>query len=213
LEGVVLALETARAVEEQGELRHVQQWIRRAADEAEKSGNDERVLVLARAAANVTNAIESALVSDTAPRPAETGSIAPTLATLMSSAPVSTVSGPARSAATSTVATIPPSDRFETTIPPPASPPAISAPASAVSELSKQAGKALVWPTTSMGAIPVAVPGSIQNLGSFVVQRLDGGQPMPTGTVAAVLVLTNEIAGILELAARLCEIDRATRKR
>jgi hypothetical protein len=65
---------------------------------------------------------------------------------------------------------------------------------------------------TSIGAIPVAIPGSIQNASSFVVQRLDGGQPLPSGTVEAVLVLTNEIEGILELAARLREIKNATKK-
>src|SRR5512145_1620785 len=86
-DGVLLALETARALEEQGDIREVARWLCRAADEAAKDGNDERVLVLARAAADLTDAIECAAVSDTAPRPAEEASIAPALATLMSSTP------------------------------------------------------------------------------------------------------------------------------
>jgi hypothetical protein len=57
-EGVRMALETARSLEAEGELRGAARWIGRAADEAEKGGNEERVLVLARAAADLTNMIE-----------------------------------------------------------------------------------------------------------------------------------------------------------
>jgi len=57
-EGVRIALETARSIEAQGELRGAARWIGRAADEAEKEGDEERVLVLARAAADLTNMIE-----------------------------------------------------------------------------------------------------------------------------------------------------------
>jgi hypothetical protein len=57
-EGVRMALETARSLEAQGDLRGAARWIGRAADEAEKGGNEERVLVLARAAADLTNMIE-----------------------------------------------------------------------------------------------------------------------------------------------------------
>ncbi len=59
-DGVLLALETARALEEEGDLREAARWIRRAANEAEKDGNDQRVLALARAAADLTTAIETA---------------------------------------------------------------------------------------------------------------------------------------------------------
>jgi hypothetical protein len=57
-EGVRMALETARSLEAQGDLRGAARWMGRAADEAEKGGNEERVLVLARAAADLTNMIE-----------------------------------------------------------------------------------------------------------------------------------------------------------
>jgi len=213
-DGVLLALETARALEEQGEMREVARWLRRAADEAAKDGNDERVLVVARAAADLTDAIECASVSDTAPRPAESA-IAPALATLMSSVPPGSArpfSRPVPAGTASMPATIPPSDWSDPTIPPPATLPAISGPISSVSEISKPEDQPLAERIVSMGAIPVAIPGSIQNVSTFVVQRLDGGQPLPMGTVEAVLVLTNEIEGILELATRLREVKHATKK-
>jgi hypothetical protein len=213
-DGVVLALETARALEEQGEMREVARWLRRAAEEATKDGNDERVLVLARAAADLTDAIECASVSDTAPRPAQSASIAPTLATLMSSVPPFSARAFSRTVPAGSIsmpATIPPSDWFDPTIPPPATLPAISAPVSSVSEISKPSDRRAIERLTSIGAIPVAIPGSIQNASAFVVQRLDGGQPLPTGAVEAVLLLTNEIEGILELAERLREIKGATK--
>jgi hypothetical protein len=51
---LVVALETARALEAQGDLREAAKWLRRAADQAERDGNDARVVVLARAAADLT---------------------------------------------------------------------------------------------------------------------------------------------------------------
>jgi len=56
---LVLALETARALEAQGEIREAVRWLRRAADQAEQDGNDARVLVLARAAADLTNTVSN----------------------------------------------------------------------------------------------------------------------------------------------------------
>jgi len=50
---VVLALVTAQALEAQGEIREAAQWLRRAADQARKDGNDERAVVLARAAVDL----------------------------------------------------------------------------------------------------------------------------------------------------------------
>ena len=63
---LVLALETARALEAQGEIREAVRWLRRAADQAEQDGNDARVLVLARAAADLTNTV----VTGSSPAPA-----------------------------------------------------------------------------------------------------------------------------------------------
>jgi hypothetical protein len=76
---LVLALETARALEAQGDLREAARWLRRAAEQAEQDGNDERVLALARAAADLTNTIASSPAPPaSSPRPAnvtERGSI------------------------------------------------------------------------------------------------------------------------------------------
>jgi hypothetical protein len=52
---VVLALVTAEALESQGEVREAARWLRRGADQARREGNEERVLMLARAAAHLTN--------------------------------------------------------------------------------------------------------------------------------------------------------------
>jgi hypothetical protein len=56
-EGVRVALETARSLEAQGEHREAARWIHRAADEAAKEDKQDRVLVLRRAAADLTDAI------------------------------------------------------------------------------------------------------------------------------------------------------------
>jgi hypothetical protein len=50
---VVLALVTAQALESQGEIREAARWLRRGADQARREGDEERVLVLARAAAHM----------------------------------------------------------------------------------------------------------------------------------------------------------------
>jgi hypothetical protein len=210
-EGVLLALETARALEEQGDMREVARWLRRAADEAEKDGNDERVLVLARAAADLADAIENAGEPGAAPRPSHTGSIA---ATLMSPPPPFSraSSRPPPSEESTSSPTIPPSDWSEPTIPPPAALPAAGPAVSYTHELRTSENKMLLDRAMYTQALPVAIPASIRNANSFFVQRLDGGQPLPAGMVQAVLVLTNEIEDILELADRLREVDRATKK-
>jgi hypothetical protein len=69
-DGVRMALETAYSLEVQGELRGVARWIGRAADEAEKAGNEGRALVLALAAADLTNVIEFGPEASTRPRAA-----------------------------------------------------------------------------------------------------------------------------------------------
>src|SRR5258707_7304395 len=56
-EDVIVALQTARALQKKGDLPESLRWLRRAADVAEQTGNDRRALVLARAAADLTNLI------------------------------------------------------------------------------------------------------------------------------------------------------------
>src|SRR5687768_3076699 len=68
---LLLALETARALEAQGDVREAARWLRRAIDQAETEGNDERVLALARAAADLSNTIGPAPSSAPAPSAAQ----------------------------------------------------------------------------------------------------------------------------------------------
>jgi hypothetical protein len=212
-ERVLLALETARAFEIQGQLCDAARWLRRAADEAERDGNDERVLMLARVSVELTNAIECAIESAAAVRPSPSDAIAPTLASLIaSSAPHSPqASSESTPAEAISPPTIPPSDWSEPTIPPPAASPSAAPRVSYTSELTSK-NKALIERAIRTGAIPVAVPGSPRNAQSFLVQRLDGGQPLPTGMVEAVLVLTSEIEDILELAIQLYAVERSSKR-
>ena len=225
-EGVLMALETAHTLETQGEMRETARWLRRAADEAAKDGNDERVLVLARAAADLTNAIESAPeVAGAAPAPSPTAGIGPMLAALISSippfsprpytrptAPAAVSSVPTIPPPDSSLPTMPPSDCSEPTIPAPSSLPTTPPPASYVSELSTPANKPLTERTMRMGAIRVAITGSIRDAKSFHVERLEAGQRSPAGTMEAMLVLTGEIEGSLEMTTHLRVVDDATKK-
>lgn len=199
-EGVLLALETARAMEAQGEMRAVARWIRHAADEAEKDGNDERVLVLARAAAELMNLIESAPdATGTLPPPSQTGSIAPTLAALVSSIPPFCPRPFAPALASfSSRSTMPPSDWSEPTIPPSPSPPTIPAPI-AYTELSPPADKRAAAGTICARTIRVAITGSIGDAKSFSVERLDPEEPLSAGAMEAILVLTGEVEGRIEI--------------
>ncbi len=128
---VLVALDTARALEARGEIRDAVRCLRRAADDAEKQGNDVRVLVLARAAADLTNA--------------------------MGPVSLAAASAPER--------------------------------------------------TMRIGSVRVAIEGSIQE-NSFVVHRLATGQPLPQGTMEAMLVLTGGIEGRVEIETNLRVLKR-----
>lgn len=165
---VLLSLETARALEMQGEIREAVRWLRRAADDAEKDGNDERVLALARAAADLSNTL-APLQSQAAPA--------------ASQADVPTMPPPYPP-------TTPPPDSFEATIPPPAS-------ASAATTSDEPALTPSNPPITErsmrIGAIRVALAeGSVRGVKSFYVERLEKGQPAPAGTMEAMLVFSGE---------------------
>jgi hypothetical protein len=179
---VLLALETARALETQGELREAARWLRRAADEAEQQGNDERVLALARAAADLTTAIGSS------PPMGEPALASPptqdVLETLDAQYPPTT----------------PPPEAFEPTIPPPESMLATSpAPSSESATISTPPDMPLTERSMRIGAIRVAIgEGSIRGVKSFYVERLERGQLPPAGSVEAMLVFTGEIDGSTE---------------
>src|SRR4051812_39381574 len=66
---VAIALQTARALEAQGEMGEAARWLRRAADEAEKEGNDQRVLTFARAAADLASPISGSMPRSVQPPP------------------------------------------------------------------------------------------------------------------------------------------------
>ena len=155
-EEVLRVLETARELEAHGLLRDAARCLRTAADAAERQGNDARVLVLARAAADMTTAVGPV-------------SLAP-----VSTAPVSTVP----------VSTSPsPSQR-------PLADPRV------------QERKVRV------GSVRVAFAGSMEE-GSFVVHRLAAGQPLPDGMTEAILVLTGDVEGRVEIETTLRAVDRS----
>jgi hypothetical protein len=66
---VALALETARALEAQGESGEAARWLRRAADQADQEGNDLRVVTLARAAADLTSPTSGSMPRSIQPPP------------------------------------------------------------------------------------------------------------------------------------------------
>ena len=163
---LLIALETARALEAQGDLGEAARWLRRAADRAERQGNDERVLVLARAAAEL-RAIVPARLRTPAPSPLTSPRVG---------------ESPASSIPASPARTPPPR-----VTPTPVSPPRISSSAAGaprVSERSNAEG------TPRVATIRVAIPASGRDATVFVVKRLEIGQPLPPGTTEAMLVLT-----------------------
>ena len=180
---VLLALETARALETQGEFREAARWLRRAADEAEQQGDDERVLALARAAADLTN-----LVGSSPPGPAETPTIPPPSPDVLDA-----LDG-------QNPATTPPPESFEPTIPPPATPmtsppplPASATISSPPETISSPPDMPFTERSMRIGAIRVAIlEASIRGAKSFFVERLEKGQLPPAGTTEAMLVFSGE---------------------
>jgi hypothetical protein len=145
---VLQDLETARELEARGAIREATQCLRRAVDASEKHGNDARVLVLARAAADLTNTMGPPPVSLASPS-ASPKPLAPT--------PVDPV----------------------------------------VTERKMR-----------IGSVRVAFAGSMQE-GSFVVHRLAAGQPLPEGMTEAILVLTGDVEGRVEIETTLRVVHRS----
>jgi hypothetical protein len=147
-EEVLIGLRNARELEARGELRQAVQCLRRAAEAAEKQGNDERVLVLARAA-DLTN------------------TIAPPVPLTKKSAPPRSLPAP---------------------------------PVETRAEERKM----------RIGSVRVAFAGSMQE-SSIVVHRLAPGQPLPEGMVEAILVLTGDVEGRVEIETTLRVVDRSAK--
>jgi hypothetical protein len=146
-EEVLQALETARDLETRGDNREAARCLRRAADAAERQGNDARVLVLARAAADLTN----------------------------TAAPVVLSTAPASA---------------------PRSQPLVD--------------KATSERKMRVGSVRVALAGSIEE-SSFVVHRLATGQPLPDGMTEAILVLTGDVEGRVEIETTLRVVGRSAK--
>jgi hypothetical protein len=70
------SLESARGFETSGDLRQAVRWLRHAADLVEKQGDDSRVLVLARAAADLSNKAAGATPAPASP-PRPSNDVAP----------------------------------------------------------------------------------------------------------------------------------------
>jgi hypothetical protein len=172
---VLLALQTAHALEMRGDLAEAAHWLQRAANEAEKQGNDMRVLALAHAAADLTSASRQSSMTKTSSRIEalrEPHDSEPTLYWRATPPPLPshTSSAPARASST----------------PAPAKPISILRERSTVKE-----PPVIGHPKARMEAVRVAIKKSSSGR-SFLVERLDGQQPPPAGTVEALLVLTDD---------------------
>ena len=179
---VLLSLETALALEIQGNLRDAARWLRRAADDAEKQGNDERVLAFARAAADMSFIIEAA--SDAAS------------ATLPPSPPDALDTGTSQYPPTT-----PPPESFEATIPPVASATPTLAPtlSAAPATISSPTEALITERNMRIGALRVAIlESSIRGSTSFFVERLEKGQPLPVGATEGLLVFNSDASDSAE---------------
>src|SRR5437016_2490622 len=84
---VSLALGAARVLEAQGDISEAVRWLRRAADEAERDGNDLRVVAFARAAADLSMRAPAKLKSVHPPSPKPATSVLPAAALAAESSP------------------------------------------------------------------------------------------------------------------------------
>lgn len=184
---VLLALETAQALEARGDIAEAARWLRRAATEAEKQGNDTRVLALAHAAADLTSASAQTPVTKVPPRlgqKREPLDSAPTLLRRVTPPPLPVRATPPPLPAR---ATPPPLLAHASSLPAPASP------ISSVYQRSMPAEQPVTERKARMEAIRVAVKKPTPNAPSFSVERLDAHQPLPPGAVEAVLVLVGDV--------------------
>ena len=225
---VLLALETARALETQGEMHDAARWLRRAADEAEQQGDDARVLVLARAAADMSSragstppaGVDSPTLPPPAPEAFAEGAQAEASTPVGASAQIdgdAEVDGRAQidgraqvdaeaqiDAEAQTPRTIPPLEAIHASMPPLAStaptlvPPTLPPPLSAPATISSPPDT-FAERSMRIGAIRVAIlESSIRGAKSFFVERLERGQLPPPGSTEAMLVFTGDTEDSVE---------------
>jgi hypothetical protein len=189
---VLLALQTARALEAQGEIREAARWLRRAVEQSEIDDNDERVLALARAAADLTNTLPPA------PLPTAVSSSLPPSNVPPRSSIRPPLPKPLAGAHTTPAPTVPP-HRTSNSQPVPArvsSPPPIPSRAASPPRTSSVPNRgpspARPAPPPRVVTMRVAIPASARDASVFVVRRLGAGQKPPAGTTEATLMLSGE---------------------
>jgi hypothetical protein len=208
---VVVALQTARALQRKGDLRESLRWIRRAADAAGDEGNDRRALALARAAADMTSLIGASEKTTPPPLP-QPSSLPPP--------PPSNAQRAARTSALPAPSSLPPPLHAPAPSPPvvpstpvahrAASPPPLPKPAPQpalrvsgppplpVVQTNAPAGRSttrealpvdLAKLASEGSVIRVAIKTSVRDPSLLVVRKAEQGKTVPDGRIEAYLVL------------------------
>jgi hypothetical protein len=202
---IVLALETARALEACGDVREAARWLRRAAEEAETQGNDARVLLFAHVAADLTSSNPprpSAPVPAPGrlPLPSEPEELtirdldfamtpprAKSLAHGVPDPSLCTMPDDESSAPTM----IPPSPAAK--LPQPSLSPNESPSLSFVCQFSISADQPTSERTMRVGAIRVAIRKTSPGAKRFSVEQLDAGEELPVGTTEGMLIVAGNV--------------------
>jgi hypothetical protein len=208
---VVLALETARALEGRGDVLEAARWVRRAAEEAESQGNDARVLLFAHVAADLTSSIPphpSAPVPAPRRGPEPSEPEEPTMRQFDFATTVPRAKSLAHGAPDPSLRTIPDDESsVPTMIPPgpasktpqPSRSPNPSPALSFLCQLSISPDRPISERTMRVGAIRVAIRRTSPGGKCFSVEQLDAGQELPAGTTEGMLVVARNVDGAREL--------------
>jgi hypothetical protein len=216
-EDVVVALQTARALQRKGDLQDAVRWLRRAADAAGGDGNDRRALALARAAADLTTLIGTSAKAVAPPPPSP-----PSLpASSLPPPPPSNAQRAARTSALPPSSSLPPPlhKPAPPPLPEPPTPPAKRSgppplPKPAVGAAGRVAGPPPLPATPtdvpakrpdaerrapidltkllSSGSVTrVSIKASVREPGLLVLRKLEPGTTLPPGRTEAYLVLAD----------------------
>jgi hypothetical protein len=200
---VTVALQTARALQKKGDLHESLRWLRRAADAAERDGNDRRAVALARAAADLTSLIGTSEKTGT-PTPPPSSPLAvtakrsgppPLPSNAQRSAPPPLPSNAQRAARTSAVpasSSLPPPLHAAVSSPPSSVEPAPIAARSSSLPSSKPAIPIDVAKLISAGSVlRVSIKRSVRDPNLLVVRKLETGKTSPPGTTEGYVVLAD----------------------